>query len=188
MFVFFAAAISAVEIIRERRNHTLERLLASSVRKESILGGVYLGGVLKGLVQIIIFWTVGLLVFHIDLGVAPWAVIVISFLMVFMSAAFAVMLATLVKTERSASAIGVLTSLILAPLGGCWWPLFIEPQWMQFIARITPHGWANTGFDKLLVFGADGGAVIWEMLALAGFAAVFIIIAIINFRTGGDAT
>ena len=108
MFVFFAAAIASVDIIKERRNHTLERLLASSVKKESILGGIYLGAILRGLVQIAIFWTMGILVFHVDLGIAPWAVIVISLLMVLMSAAFSVMLATLVKTDRSASAIAVL--------------------------------------------------------------------------------
>jgi ABC-2 type transport system permease protein len=187
MFVFFAAALSAAEIIRERRNHTLERLLASSVRKESILGGIFLGAVMKGLLQIIIFWTVGILVFHIDMGIAPWAVILLSFLTAVMSAAFSLMLATLVKTERSASAIGVVVSLFLAPLGGCWWPLFIEPQWMQFLARFTPHGWANIGFNKLLISGAEGSAVTGEMLALAGFALVFIIIAILRFRTDSEA-
>jgi ABC-2 type transport system permease protein len=188
MFVFFASALSAEAVIRERRNHTLERLLASSVRKETLLGGIYLGGVLKGLVQVIIFWTFGTLVFHVDMGFAPWAVIVLSILMVLMSSAFSVMLATLAKTERAAGTIGVVVSLVLAPLGGCWWPLFITPQWMQFIAKFTPHGWANSGFDKLLVFGADGSAVTGEMLALAGFAAAFIIIAIINFRTDAGAT
>jgi ABC-2 type transport system permease protein len=187
MFVFFAAAISAVDIIRERRSHTLERLLASSVRRESLLGGIYLGSVLKGLVQIAIFWTFGILVFHIDIGIAPWAVMVISLLMVLMAAAFSLMLATVVKTERSASAIAVVASLLLAPLGGCWWPLFITPHWMQFIAKFTPHGWANSGFDKLLVFGADGSAVVWEMLALAGFAVAFIIVAVFNFRTSAEA-
>jgi ABC-2 type transport system permease protein len=98
------------------------------------------------------------------------------------------MLATIAKTERSASALALLCSLFLAPLGGCWWPLFIEPKWMQFLARFTPHGWANSGLDKLLVFGARGGDVTWEMLALAGFGVAFIIVAILNFRTSADAT
>jgi ABC-2 type transport system permease protein len=188
MFVFFAAAIASVDIIKERRNHTLERLLASSVKKESILGGIYLGGVLRGLVQIVIFWTMGILVFHVDMGLAPWAVIVISLLMVLVSAAFSVMLATLVKTDRSASAIAVLASLVLAPLGGCWWPLFITPHWMQFLAKFTPHGWANTGFNKLMLFGADASSVTWEMLALVGFAIIFITVAVVNFRTSSEAS
>ena len=183
MFVFFAAAMASTDIIRERRNHTLERMLAVSVRKESILGGIYLGGVFRGLVQIIIFWAAGILAFQIDLGYAPWAVILLSFLMVLMSAAFSVMLATVVQTERGASALAVLVSLILAPLGGCWWPLFIAPSWMQFIAKITPHGWANDGFNKLMLFGASGGDVMWNMLVLFGFAAAFIIVAILRFRT-----
>jgi ABC-2 type transport system permease protein len=186
MFVFFAAAISAVEIIRERKNHTLERLLATSVTKESILGGIYVGNVFKGLIQITIFWAMGILVFHVDMGYAPWAVLLISLLMVLMSAAFSVMLSTLARTDRGASAIAVLCSLLLAPLGGCWWPLFIVPHWMQVLAKFTPHGWANTGFNKLMLFGADGSAALPEMLALLGFGAAFLIIAVLNFRTEAE--
>ncbi|MFX1269725.1 MAG: ABC transporter permease, partial [Promethearchaeota archaeon] len=82
------------------------------------------------------------------------------------------------KTQRSAGSIALITSLVLAPLGGCWWPLFITPRWMQFIAKITPHGWATTGFNKLLVFGADFNAVVSELLALLAFTVVFASIAI----------
>jgi len=183
MFVFMAAAFSAETIVRERQNHTLERLLAASVRRESILGGIFAGTAAKGLIQITIFWTVGLLVFNMDLGLSPAAVVLLSILMVVMSSAFAIMLATLARTQRSAGSIALITSLVLAPLGGCWWPLFITPRWMQFIAKITPHGWATTGFNKLLVFSADFGAAVPEMLALLGFAALFGIIAVCRFRT-----
>ncbi|MGB3129773.1 MAG: ABC transporter permease [Dehalococcoidia bacterium] len=183
MFVFFAAALGAEVIIRERQNHTLERLLASSVRRESILGGVFAGTAAKGLIQIAVFWAVGILVFNIDLGLSPAAVIILSILMVIMSSAFAIMLAALVRTQRSAGSLAVLVSLVLAPLGGCWWPLFITPTWMQFLAKFTPHGWANTGFNKLMLFGAEFGDVLPEMLALVGFAVVFAIIGIWRFRT-----
>ncbi|HTY82368.1 MAG TPA: ABC transporter permease, partial [Dehalococcoidales bacterium] len=74
MFVFFAAAIMAESIVRERKNHTLERLLASSIKRETILGGIFTGAVVRGLVQIIIFWLLGILVFKVDLGFAPGAV------------------------------------------------------------------------------------------------------------------
>ncbi len=183
MFVFFTAAMSAEAIVRERQNHTLERLLASSVKRRSILGGIFAGTATKGLIQILLFWAVGILAFSTDLGVSPAAVIILSILMVIMSSAFGIMLATLVKTQRSAGSIAVLTSLALAPLGGCWWPLFILPKWMQALAKITPHGWATTGFNKLMLYGADFGAVVPEMLVLVGFAILFGIIAIWRFRT-----
>jgi ABC-2 type transport system permease protein len=183
MFVFFAAALSAEVIVRERQNHTLERMLASSVRREAILGGVLASTAAKGLIQIAIFWGVGILAFDIDLGIAPAAVIILSILMVIMSASFAIMLAALVKTQRSAGSLATLVALVLAPLGGCWWPLFITPTWMQFLGKLTPHGWANTGFNKLMLFGAEFGDVVPEMLVLLGFALLFGLIAIWRFRT-----
>ncbi|MCJ7522648.1 MAG: ABC transporter permease, partial [Dehalococcoidia bacterium] len=183
MFVFFTAALSAEMIVRERQNHTLERLLASSVRREAILGGVFAGTAVKGIIQIAIFWAVGILAFNIDLGISPAAVVILSILMVLMSSAFTIMLAALVTTQRSAGSLAVLVSLVLAPLGGCWWPLFVTPTWMQFLAKLTPHGWANTGFNKLMLFGAEFGDVVPEMLVLVGFAVLFAMIGVWRFRT-----
>ena len=183
MFVFFTAALSAERLVRERQNQTLERLLSSSVSRNSILGGIYLGTVLKGLVQIIIFWSVGIFVYHLQLGSQPLVVILISLLVTLMAAAFSLMLGTLVKTERAASSLGVLSALILAPIGGCWWPLFITPQWMQNMALFTPHGWATTSFNKLLLYGGNFHDVIPGMLALAGFGLAFAVIAVMRFRT-----
>ena len=186
MFVFMTASFAAAQITKERQNHTLERLMSTSASRTAILGGIYSGTVFKGLIQIIIFWGIGILVFKMDLGIAPAAVFVISILMMLMASAFGVMLSTLVKTERSASSIGVLASLIMAPLGGCWWPLFITPRWYQFVAKITPHAWATTAFNKLLVFGADFDAVVPEMLVLIAFGVVFGIIAVLKFGTDSE--
>lgn len=186
MFVFMTASFAAAQITKERQNHTLERLMSTSASRTSILGGIYSGTVFKGLMQIIIFWGIGILVFKMDLGIAPAAVFIISILMMLMASAFGVMLSTLVKTERSASSIGVLASLIMAPLGGCWWPLFITPQWYQFVAKITPHAWATTAFNKLLVFGADFDAVVPEMLVLIAFGVVFGVIAVLKFGTEAE--
>jgi ABC-2 type transport system permease protein len=186
MFVFMTASFAAAQITKERQSHTLERLLSGSASRSAILGGVYTGTVIKGVIQMAIFWGIGVLVFKMDLGIAPAAVFIISLLIILMASAFGVMLSTFVKTERSASSIGVLASLIMAPLGGCWWPLFITPRWMQNIAKITPHAWATTGFNKLLIFGADFDAVIPEMLMLIAFAVVFGAIAILKFRADAE--
>ena len=183
MFVFMAAAIAAEAIVNERENRTLERLLVSSARREAILGGLFFGTAAKGLVQIFIFWGVGMALFHIDMGIAPEAVILLSVLMVIVSSAFAIMLATFAKTRRSAGSMAVVTALLLAPLGGCWWPLFVTPKWMQFIAKFTPHGWANTGFNNLMVFGGDFSTAVPAMVALGGFSLAFLIIASVRFRT-----
>jgi len=184
MFVFFTAAMGAEALARERQTHTLERLMANGVRRESLIIGKFLAGGIIGVAQVTVMWAVGALAFNIDLGASPLAVILLSLLMVVASAAFGVLLASFVGNVRTASAAGVLTSLVLAPIGGCWWPLFITPSFMQSLARLTPHGWANGGLNKLMLFGAQFTDVAAEMAALAAFAAVFLSIALWRFRLG----
>ena len=59
MFIFFAAALSAEAIARERRNQTLERLLTNGVRRESIIFGKFLTGTYRGVMQVAVLWGVG---------------------------------------------------------------------------------------------------------------------------------
>ena len=120
MFIFFAAALSAEAIVRERRNHTLERLMSNGTRREAILAGKFLTALYRGLMQLAVLWIVGIFAFDIDFGVSPAAVILVSVLMVIASSAFGIMLASMVRTQNAASSAGVLVSLTLAPLGGCW--------------------------------------------------------------------
>jgi ABC-type multidrug transport system permease subunit len=144
---------------------------------------MFAGTMVKGLIQVVIFWAVGVLAFKIDMGASPLAVIIVSLLMVIVSASFSIMLATFAKSEKAAGSLGVLVSLVLAPLGGCWWPLFVTPKWMQFIAKLIPHGWANSAFNSLMVFGGDFSSAVGGMLALIAFALVFAVIAVARFRT-----
>ena len=187
MFIFFTAAMGAEALARERQTHTLERLMANGVRRESLIVGKFLAGGIIGVTQVAVMWTVGALAFGIDLGASPAGVVLLSLLMVVASAAFGVMLASFVGNVRTASAVGVLTSLVLAPIGGSWWPLFITPPFMQSLARITPHGWANGGLNKLMLFGAEFRDVGPEMVALVVFAAVFLSVALWRFRLAPSA-
>ena len=183
MFLFFAAALGAEAIARERQTQTLERLLSNGVRRSAIVAGKMLASLYRGLIQLAFLWALGIFAFSIDFGVSPVAVIAVSVLMAVASSAFGVMLASLVRTVKSASSAAVLASLTLAPLGGCWWPLFITPDWMQAIGRLTPHGWANDAFNKLMLFGAEGQDVLVHMAALLLFAAAFLAVAVTRFRT-----
>ena len=186
MFVFFSAALSAESIARERQNQTLERLMSNGTRRESIVLGKFVGTAYRAAAQLVVMWLAGVLLFDIYLGIAPAAVIAISVLMALASAAFGVLLASFVRSVQAAGSAGVLTSLVLAPIGGCWWPLFIAPQWMQVLAKLTPHGWANVGFNKLMLFGAEASEVAPELAALAAFGVAFLAIALWRFRTAAS--
>ena len=186
MFVFFGAALSAEAIARERQAHTLERLLANGVRREAVVLGKFFGIAARGTLQVTVLWLVGILVFGVDAGASPAAVILISVLMALASAGAGLVIASLVQDVRAARSAGILASLILAPLGGCWWPLFTTPRWMQSLAKLTPHGWANDAFNRLILFGAEFDDVRGAMVALLGFTAVFLALASWRFRLAAE--
>jgi len=93
-----------------------------------------------------------------------------------------VFLAAVATSRKAAGSIAVFTSLSLAAFGGCWWPLFIMPQWLQSAAKITPHAWANSAFNKLMLFGGSPANVVPEMIALTLFGVVFLSLGIWKFR------
>ena len=177
MFLFFAAGFGAAELLRERRQNTFDRLIASGVDPSTILAGKWLGTATRALVQAIVLWTAGLLFFGINMGEAPTGTILVTLAMLVASASFALFLATIARTEQAAESIAVLAALTMAALGGSWWPLFIMPDWMQMLARVTPHAWANDAFNNLLLFGATTGDVLINVVVLLAFGVVFALFA-----------
>jgi ABC-2 type transport system permease protein len=93
------------------------------------------------------------------------------------------MLATFTTSERSAGAIGSIGSLLFAAMGGCWWPSFLYPEWLQNFTKIIPHAWATEGFNKIMLFGASFGDAVPSMIALLVFTLAFGVIGIWRFRT-----
>ncbi len=182
MFVFFGLALTGETLVAERESSTLERLMAGSATRESILGGKILGSFVRGLIQVAIFWVAGLGLFHVRLGHHPLTVIFVSVLVALASSGVGVFVATLAKTRKAAASIAVFASLSFAAFGGSWWPLFLMPQWLQNLAKITPHAWANSAFNKLMLFGASPANVVPEMVALGAFALLSLGLAVWRFR------
>lgn len=182
MFLFFAAGFGAGELLREKRQNTFDRLIASGVSPATILAGKWAGTAVRALSQAIVLWTAGILLFGVDLGHDPLATMLVTVGMLVASASFALFLATIARSQNSADSIAVLAALTLAALGGSWWPLFIMPEWLQTLAKITPHAWANEAFNNLLLFGATLGQVYINILVLCGFAIVFALFAALRIN------
>lgn len=182
MYVFMAAAFMAEVVARERQTGLLERTATTGAGRRATLAGKFVFLSFRGGLQLLVMWLIGVAGFGVTLGEAPAATVMISLLVVVAAAAFGLMLSAVTSSVRSATALALLTSMVAAPLGGCWWPLFIVPAWMQGLAKVTPHGWANTAFNRLMLFGGDFGSVGYEMAALAAFGAAFIAVAFWRFR------
>ena len=77
----------------------------------------------------------------------------------------------------------MLVSLLLAALGGCWWPLEIAPPLIKTIALCTPTGWAWQAWHQLISFGNGFRAVLLPLAVLGGFGVAANLLAARCFRS-----
>lgn len=102
--------------------------------------------------QLTVLIIFGHVVFDLNLGSDIVALIILISAIVLASTGLGLLVAVLVATKDQADSVSMMLTLIMSAIGGSWWPLFIEPQFMQDLARLTITAWAMDGFHNLLYF------------------------------------
>lgn len=181
MFVLFTLIGIATFMVEERNNGTLQRLFIIPTNKFNIVFGKILGVFLFGVMQFTIFIAVGAIL-GIDWGgdFLAIAALVASFCLA--GTALGFLVSTFTRTTAQAANAATFFGLVLAPLGGAWWPLTIVPDFMRTIGHISPIAWLMDGFYEVLYY--DGGLL--DVLPMTGvlllFAAGFTAIGVVRFR------
>jgi len=156
-------------------------LLIASVRKYALLGGKLLAQFILTLGQLTFFFVIGYFVFHMHIGSLP-AVIALMIGVSFAATGLGILLVSAVKTRRQLSAIVPLVVLLSSAIGGAWWPLFIEPTWMQQIAKVGITAWAMEGLNGVMILGKDFAQVVPDIIGLFAYGTICFIIAMRLFR------
>lgn len=177
MYVFFIIATLASSIRQERQAGTFRRLLSMPISKGELLGGKLLAAMVIGVLQVFLLFGIGALLFKLNLGSDPLAFLLLT--LALEAAATSIGLAA--ATTRLTG--GMLTAplIISALLGGCMFPLDLMPPFLRTLSVITPHRWALTGYQNLLVRGLGTAEIMPQVAVLLGFAAVFFLIAVRRF-------
>jgi ABC-2 type transport system permease protein len=166
----------------ERQQGTLRRLLTTPTRKSTFLLGTIIGQSLAGIVQMLLLIAFGIFVMKLNWGSQPLALIVMMVSATLAAAALGTTLGTFVKTESQASGLSIMTGMVMALLGGCWYPLEMFPQAVQNIVKILPTTWAMRGLLDIVLRGQGLTAILPVAGVLLGFAAVFFTIGVVRFR------
>jgi ABC-2 type transport system permease protein len=117
---------------------------------------------------VLILFLFGFLVFGIQLG-NIFAILLITLGLTIAVVGMASFLSTFVKTKRQAGGVAYTISLPLAALGGCMVPAWVMPETMRNVAKITPHYWAMTAYQDVMVRGLGVAAVMLPVTVLLGF-------------------
>jgi ABC-2 type transport system permease protein len=177
MYVFFIITSLASSVQAERVHGTFRRLFSAPVRSSDIMAGKMLSTLTVGLLQVLLLFAVGALIFGLRLGNDPLAFLLLTLALV--AAAASIGMAAATTRLRGG---GLAAPLIIsAVLGGSMFPLDLMPPFLRSLSRLTPHSWALTGYQNLMVRGQGLQEVMPQIAVLAGFALVFFIIAARRF-------
>lgn len=167
MFTMLVSLTSGgIALVLERRLGLLRRLAAAPISRTAIVAGKWAARLALALVQIGFAMLTGSLLFRMDWGPSlPMIVIVLCTWAAF-NASLSLLLGSLARTEGQMVGIGVLSSMALGALGGCWWPIEVAPRWMQSLAKLLPTGWVMDSLHRLISFGDPAVAVLPHVIAI----------------------
>ncbi|MCL4473965.1 MAG: ABC transporter permease [Actinobacteria bacterium] len=182
MFLLFGVMLGAEGLLEERDKGTLGRLLVAPVSEAAILGGKLVAQFFVAAVQMIILFGVGHFVFGMHLGNSIAGLVLMIAITAFTATAFGILLASVVKTRRQATSVGTLVIILMSALGGSWWPLSIEPQFMQTLGHLTINAWALDGLNALILNGKGLVDILSQASVLFGYGVVCFLIGIKTFK------
>ena len=156
--VLFTAG--AVSLMLERTNGILRRLAFTPMSRGAVVLGKWMARMAIGALQIAIAMIAGSVLFHVQWGPNLPMVVVVMLAYGGLAATLAMLLGNFGRSVPQVIGVGVISSNLLAGLGGCWWPIEITPRWAQTLALFLPTGWTMDALHKLVNFAASPATVI----------------------------
>jgi len=187
MMLLFGMMALASTLLQEREEGTLQRLLASGMPRDALLWGKALAGILVGVLQLVILLGFGSALFRVDLFADPVSLAVMVVTWAAASVAFGLVIATWARTRKQAEGLSTLLILLMAALGGCWFPVQLagDVHWtFDVITHATITWWAMSGFQDLFWRGASwtDPSVLTAVGVLLGFTAAALLVARTLYR------
>lgn len=164
LVVFFLVfVITIVAFLRERSQGTLERLMASPLRRPEIVLGYMLGFSVLALVQAIEVLAFSLLVLHVHNSGNVGLIFILEALMAIVAVNLGIFLSMFARTEFEAVQFIPLVIVPQVLLSGIIFPVSSEPGPLQVLSKVLPLTYAVSGMRDIMIKGADLG---WSTLQL----------------------
>lgn len=183
MFVFFLLNIMARSFIAEREMGTLRRLRIAPITPPALLLGKTIPFFIISIVQSVLLFLFGKLLFGMSWGSEPWMLLPIMVTTSMAATSLGLLVSTLVRTDQQVSAYANFLVLTLAGVSGCFMPRDWLPPMMQKLSLATPHAWALIAYQNTLLGDTVNHRVVAQCCAmLVAFAAVFFSLGWWRFR------
>ena len=132
--------------------------------RSAILWSKFLYGICLGLLQLLVLFTAGSVLYGIQLVPHLPLLIPVCLFAAGACAAFGMLLAAVARTPETARSLATFSILLMSAIGGAWFPTAFMPPFMQQVSHFTPVYWSIAGFGLAL---GEHGTVAGLLPALA---------------------
>ena len=181
-FVLMSMLEMSVGLLRERESGMFRRLRAAPLSRGMLLLGKGLSYALIALLSMTGCFAFAMVVFGVRVE-GSWAGFLAGLVLTaLMSSSLGLTIAALGRTPAGTRGIGIAVMLLLVMIGGAWVPSFIFPSWLQTVSQGAPTRWTVDLLDAMTWRGLGLEAAWLPLGVLAGFTALFSVVAWLRFR------
>jgi len=185
-FVVFmlTTLLTLISFVGERTSGNLERLQSTPLRESELVAGYAIAFSIIGMLQTMVLLVIGVAAFDIMIeGNVVLAFAVIALLAI-VSLSLGILLSSLAKREAQAIQFFPLIVLPTFLLAGIFWPVEAIPQWLRPLSYLIPPSYAVDATRSVMLRGWGIGGIWIDIVALCGFAAAFLAVAILSLKRG----
>jgi ABC-2 type transport system permease protein len=149
-FLLFALTASATALFTEKQLGIFQRVLAAPVSRADILWSKFLYGICLGLIQMMVLFFAGHVLYGIEIGDELGHLILVCAFAAAACTSFGMLIAAVSPTPESARGISTFAILLMCAIGGAWFPVSFMPDFIQRLSRFTLVYWSMEGFSQVL--------------------------------------
>jgi ABC-2 type transport system permease protein len=185
MFVLLSLVFSVAFGLRDEETWgTISRLSIAPVSQAVVLGGKLLARLVVGTAQLLILLAFAHFVYGMSLGRSPLSLFLIAAIIVFSLASFSVIIAAMARTREQIIPVGMSAVFVLASLGGCWWPVYSQPKWMQAMGQFVVTTWSMFAIQDVMFRDKSLLQIAPTVLLLIGYGVASFAVGARMFRYG----
>ena len=186
LVLFFVFLITCVSLIHERTHGTMERLLATPVTRIEIIAGYMIGLGVYALLQGALILLFSLFVLNVNYAGSLWILFLIIVILSIAGVALGMLASSFARNEFQ---VVLFIPLLIIPqllLSGAFMPVKDLPTILRLFAYCMPLTYANIALRDVMIKGWGLARIYPNLLILAGFAALFILVDVLAVKKEVD--
>jgi ABC-2 type transport system permease protein len=176
------ALLTAVAIVREREQGTLEGLIVTPIRSAELMIGKIVPYVLLAFMDTIEILLVGTLWFRVPINGSVALLLALAALFLLSSLGIGLLVSSAARTQQEAMMLAFFTILPSVFLSGFMFPISAMPPALQWASKVIPLTYFLVIDRGIVLKGNSLNILMPQVSALAIFGAVILTLAVVRFR------